>query len=359
MPDDVGDKSEPPTPRRRSEARERGQVARSQELNAAVMLLVALMGLLWFGGGIWRALLLVMRTALETTSTADIKETLLLSSAALGRTFWAVAPLVALIFVFGLAVVFSQVGFMLTLKPITPSLDKLNPLEGVKRIFSPNSLVMLAQNLVKLLLIVGVAYTTLKSHAAEIFLAHTLDYAVLAAHAGDLVFDLGIKLVILLIILALLDYVWQKHRHEKQLKMTKEEVKEEMKRMDGDPIVKRRRREIQMKLAAERVKNAVPQADVVVTNPTHYAIAIKYDADSMSAPRVVAKGVDQLAMRIREIAASAGIPIVEKPLLARTLYKDVEVGHEIPERFYRAVAEVMAYVYQIAGQNMGPKPVPA
>lgn len=357
MPDDVGDRSEPPTPRRRMEARERGQVARSQELNAAVMLLVSLMGLLWFGGGIWQALLNVMRASLETTNTADIKETLLLSSASMSSMFWAVSPLIALIFVFGVAVVLSQVGLMFTLKPITPSLDKLNPISGFKRIFSPNSFVQLAQNIAKLLLISGVSYITVKSHAAEVFLAHSLDHAVIVAHAADLVFDLGIKLVLLLIILALIDYIWQKYRHEKQLKMTKDEVKEEMKRMDGDPIIKRRRREIQMKLAAERLKNAVPQADVVVTNPTHYAIAIKYDADSMSAPRVVAKGVDHLAMRIREIAASASIPIVEKPLLARMLYKDVEVGHEIPERFYRAVAEVMAYVYQLAGQNIGPKPV--
>ncbi len=339
------------------EARERGQVARSQELSAAVMLLTALVGLLWFGNGIWTSMLNVMRTSLESTNTSDIKESLLLSSAAFSSMFWAVAPLVALIFVLGVAAILSQVGLLLTWKPITPSLDKISPLSGLKRIFSPNSLVQLAQNVLKLALITAIAYMTVKSKAAEVILAHSLDHAAIVGHASELIFDLGIKLVILLLLLAFIDFAWQKYRHEKQLKMTKEEVKEEMKRMEGDPLLKRRRREAQMKLSTERLKNAVPQADVIVTNPTHYSVAIKYDADKMSAPRVVAKGVDHLAFRIREIAASSGIPIVEKPLLARTLYKDVEVGHEIPEKFYRAVAEVMAYVYQLAGRNMGPKPV--
>ncbi len=358
MADDAGDKTEAPTPRRRRESRQKGQVARSQELNAAVMLLGALVGLALFGGGIWRTMLAVMRSALAGNGDATLDAALVLASLSVIDVAKALAPLMIAMLVVGLAVLIGQVGWLLTLEPLMPKLDKLNPINGIKRLFSPHSLVQLAQNVVKLSIIIGVAWLLVRGILDKLLHSHGLDFAYLFPFAAKLVFEVGIKLTLVLLVLALVDYVYQRYRHEKQLKMTKEEVKEEMKRMEGDPVVKRRRREVQMRLAAARVSAAVPQADVVVTNPTHYAVAIRYDHQSMAAPKVVAKGADYLAQKIRDIATASGVPIVEKPQLARMLFAEVEVGQEIPERFYRLVAEVLAYIYEMSGRSMGPAPVP-
>jgi flagellar biosynthetic protein FlhB len=166
------------------------------------------------------------------------------------------------------------------------------------------------------------------------------------------------RIATVLLVLAILDYLYQRFRIEKELKMTKEEVKEEMKRMEGDPKIKSRRRQIAQQAAMQRLKKDVPTADVVVTNPTHFAVALKYDPTGMAAPRVIAKGQDFLALKIREIAAEAGIPILERPPLARTLYRTVEVGQEIPEQLYAAVAEILAYVYELTGKSRR-RPAPA
>ncbi len=358
MADDFGDKSEPPTPRRRMEARNRGQVPKSQELNAAVLLLGSLLTLEMFGGRLWKKMLAVMGRSLEGDLIPGVKANLALSKGIVGEMISGILPLFLSAFVIALVIQYSQVGWLLTTKPLEPSFTKLNPINGIKRIFSPQSLFQLVQNLAKLSLVLLVSWSAVAGIIDQVMLAHTVDIALLMGLACKLMYYLGIRIAIVLLMLALIDYVYQRYRHEKQLKMTKDEVKEEMKRMDGDPVIKRRRREIQLKLAAERMKEAVPKADVIVTNPTHYAIAIQYDESNMNAPTVVAKGVDFLALRIREIASAHGIPIVEKPFLARTLYKDVEVGDEIPERFYRAIAELLAYVYEIAGRQIGPAPVP-
>lgn len=359
MADDVGDKTEPPTPRRRRESRDRGQIAKSQELSAAVLLLATFVGLKLFGGGLWRTLSDVMHKSLKFDSDLQPADLILLGKKVAGEAALSVMPLFITLFVVALLVMYMQVGWLVTLTPVTPTLNKLNPLTGIKRIFSTQSLVKFAQNIVKLSLIVVVIWTVPASIRGKVLLAHTLDFESVFFMAASLVFDVGMRLAIALILLAILDYFYERYRHEKQLKMTKQEVKEEMKRMDGDPVMKRRRREVQLRLAMERLKSTVPQADVVVTNPTHYAIAIRYNTDTMASPEVVAKGVDYLAQRIREIAAAAGVPIVERPSLARLLYSDVEVGKQIPERFFRAVAEVLAYVYELAGRRMGPVPVPA
>jgi flagellar biosynthetic protein FlhB len=194
--------------------------------------------------------------------------------------------------------------------------------------------------------------------ADRVLLAATAEFPAGFPMAWDLVFKLGIRLGRVILILALFDFAYQRYRHEKDLKMTKQEVKEELKRMDGDPVLKRRRREVQMQLALQRIRRDVPQADVVVTNPTHYAVALRYDPETMSAPKVVSKGADHLAVRIREIAAAAGVPIVERPVLARMLYNEVKVGREVPGKFFEAVAEILAYIYELTHRNMRPQPVP-
>jgi flagellar biosynthetic protein FlhB len=182
-------------------------------------------------------------------------------------------------------------------------------------------------------------------------MAQGLEFKQIFNLGASLVYAIGIRIAIVLLILAILDYVYQRFRVEKELKMTKQEIKEEMRRMEGDPKIKQRRRQIALQGAMQRVKKDVPTADVVVTNPTHYAVALKYDPTGMSAPKVVAKGQDFLALRIREIAAGAGVPILERPPLARSLYRLVEVGQEIPEQFYAAVAEILAYVYELTGRS--------
>jgi len=249
-----------------------------------------------------------------------------------------------------LASAVGQVGLLFTVRPITPSLDKLNPLNGLKRMFSARSLVQLVMGLAKMTVLTAVAYWTLKSRLGRLAGASLLPYEAMAQITIDFLFTLGIRLTTCLL-LAIIDWIYQRLKHEKELRMTKQEVREELKRMDGDPHVKRRRREVQMQLALQRIRSAVPKADVVVTNPTSFAVAIQYDARTMSAPKVTAKGADLLAQRIRELAILHGVPIVERPPLARALYRSVEIGQEIPAAFYRAVAEVLAYVYELAGRG--------
>jgi flagellar biosynthetic protein FlhB len=356
MPDEFGERTEPATPRRRIEARQRGQVPRSHELTTAMLLLGLLLLLKYFGPGVWHTLLSIVYRGLSTGQT-DRGQLAPFSRGVALDAFRAVAPLLGIAFILALAVTAAQVGWLVTLHPLTPSLAKINPLNGLRRMFSSRSLVTLAINTVKLALVAAVAWLTISGQIHAILAAIDTDHAVLLARAADLTYTLGVRLALLLVVLAIIDYVYQRYRHERDLRMTKEEVKEELRRMEGDPILKRRRRQVQMQLAMQRVRSAVPQADVVVTNPTHLAIAIQYDADKMNAPVVVAKGADYLALRIRELAAAHGIPMVERPTLARLMYDAVEVGKEVPSRFYQAIAEILAYVYELTGRRMGPAPV--
>ncbi len=358
MPDDVGDKSEPPTPRRRAEARDSGQVAKSQDLSAAVLLLTALIGFKLFGLTIWQTMGNGMRGALGSDDPPVIDHAIRFGTKFVTDVIISVAPWFAILVVVALVVMYAQVGWLFTFKTLAPKLDKLNPINGAKRIFSSQTLVQLGMNILKLTLVSGVAYLAVRGVFNRLLLAHTVAFAATTALMFDLVFYVGIRLAVVLFVIAILDFIYQRYRHEKQLKMTKEEVKEEMKRMEGDPVVKRRRREVQMRLAMERLKSSVPKADVIVTNPTHYSVAIQYKSDEMVAPKVIAKGVDLMAKRIRELAAESGVPVVQKPELARRLYAEVEVGYEIPERFYRVVAEILAYVYELAGKTDRPVATP-
>ena len=358
MAEDKDAKTEPPTARRRTEARNNGQVARSQDLSASVLLIGGLVFLRYIGPDMWNRLLAIYRTAFFSEQAGDRNQLIPLATAAAIEMFKMLAPFMALMVVLTVVVTYAQVGLLWTLKPLVPNLKKLNPITGFGRIFSAKSLVQLVQNLGKLAVVFVVFYLVVKGMLDEIVFALSLDYAATFGLAAQLVFRLGIALGVVLFILALFDFAYQRYRHEKDLKMTKEEVKDEMRSMEGDPVVKRRRRELQMQLAVQRLRKAVPQADVVVTNPTHVAVAIRYDAKTMGAPKVTAKGADHMALRIRQIAAAAGVPIMERPPLARMLYENVEVGREIPERFYQAIAEILAYVYELTGRKLAPQPVP-
>lgn len=345
------DKTEAPTPRRRQEARSKGQVARSQDLTAAVLLFVGFASLRYIWPPLWHSLHAIIVTSLTPEEPTRV-DGLLPFSLAIGREMiYRVLPFLLILFVAGFAVLYAQIGPLLTLQPITPSLNKINPLNGIKRLFSLRSLMIAFLNIGKLVVVGSVAYVALSADAGAIMFASTFAFQDVLRLGATLLFELCMQLSIAILILALIDLVWQRYRHERDLRMTKEEVKDEMRSMEGDPKMKQRRRQVQLQLAMQRLQKDVPKASVVVTNPTHLSIAIAYDAAAMVAPKVVAKGADEMALRIRQIAQQHGIPIVERKPLARALFDAVDVGDFIPERFYRVIAEILAYIYELTGRG--------
>ncbi len=347
---DTGEKTEPATPRRRGEARARGHVPRSADLSAAVMLLTGFVALELWGGRIGEGLLQVMRRGLESPAPWDVGSVPVFAEAVVTDMLKRLLPFLLILLAVAMAIMFAQIGPLLTFQPITPSFGKINPISGFQRLFSAASWVTAATGLAKLAVLGIVVYVALAGSAASIAHAFLIEHGPLFMLGSRLTIRLGVAVSAAFLVLALLDYGWQRYRYDRNLRMTKEEVKDELRSMEGDPAIKRRRRQIQMQLAMQRLKKDVPRADVVVTNPTHVAVAIAYDGESMVAPKVVAKGADYVALRIRQIAQEWGIPIVERRALARALYESVEVGQYVPERFYTAIAEILAYVYELTGR---------
>ncbi len=352
MPD-TGEKTEAPTPRRRQETREEGNVARSQDLSAAVMLLGAVVLLGWFGRHMLGGMKTMVEAALGGGWSADVSV-----AGDIGQRWASMMSIGAHIGapialgVVGLAVLASivQVGFLVSIKPLTPKLSKLSPLRGIQQLFSMRSAMRLVMSLGKVAVVAVVAGLSIYFDLPRVMALIQLDPAPALAASAGLVYWLAMRIALVLLILALLDYAYQKWQHEQDLRMTKQEVKEEFKRMEGDPLVKQRRARVARQLAMQRLSAAVPTADVVVTNPTHFAVALKYDGQTMHAPKLIAKGADFLAMRIRQLAAANAVPLVERKELARALYRGVDVGQEIPPEHYAAVAEILAYVYRLSGR---------
>ena len=348
-PDDQGERTETPTQRRREESRQRGQVARSQDLSSAVILLGALGALQVLGPRIFAQLAGVM------TRLLDVRDGAAWDLSRLDQTFrlglWSVAvillPLLLTVMVAGVLSNLMQVGLVLSGEPLIPKLGKISPLLGAKRMFSKRSLVRLAMSLGKVAVIAVIAYITISSRLGQILASAGLGYQRIVSTAGEMVFLLGIRVALVLFGLAVLDFLFQRWQHEQDLKMTRQELKEDLKRMEGDPQLRAHRLRVARQLAMQRMGLEVPRSTVVVTNPTHLAVALLYTED-MNAPKVTAKGADLLALRIRQIAAASGVPIVERKPLAQALYKSCEVGQEVPVRLYQAVAEVLAYVYELA-----------
>jgi flagellar biosynthetic protein FlhB len=263
----------------------------------------------------------------------------------------ALAPILAGVIVIAIVVNLAQVGLVFSGKRLQPNLDALNPVKGFSRVFGGGQGWMhFVMSLMKMTLVASVAYSAVHGRLVQIVEVQRLSFLQIFGLGASIVFSILLRIAVLLLVLAVLDYVWQRYRMEKQLRMTKQEVKEEMRRMEGDPKIKQRRRQIAVQMLTQRFKKDVPTADVVVTNPTEFAVALKYDSTSMHAPRVIAKGQGYLAQKIREIAIAHGVPILERKPLARALYKLVDVGQEIPEQFYSAVAEILAYVYELSGK---------
>jgi flagellar biosynthetic protein FlhB len=353
MAEDMGDKTEAPTPRRRAEARNQGNIARSPDLSAAVVILGLMFMLKWYGPDLVKALKTLMAEVLSGNVLGDSNQDNLFALVLrlillIAR---AMAPLMIGAVLIAVLINLIQVGLFFSTKRLEPNFAALNPTKGLKKIFGGGtSFVQLAMNAMKMSLVALTAYSAIHGRMPEIVTVQQLTFVQIFGLGAQIVFSIIVRVTVLLLVLAIIDYFYQRYRIEKSLKMTKQEVKDEMKAMDGDPKIKQRRRQIAMQIVTQRFKRDVPTADVVVTNPTEFAIAIKYDEGSMHAPRVVAKGQGYLAMKIREIAIAHGVPILERKPLARALYRLVDIGQEIPEQFYSAVAEILAYVYELSGK---------
>jgi flagellar biosynthesis protein FlhB len=348
------EKTEAPTPRRKQEARNDGNVARSTDLTAAFMLVAAVLALNILGTNMIRALGQTTSVLLNSEHLPNPTRTEGLGESIYYSVFMfavALGPIVLAITAVGLLASLGQVGFLLTLKPLEPNFGKLSPLKGISNLFSMRAGMRLVMSVFKVILIAGVAIWFVLGDMPHILHIAEMSVPQAFAASGTIVFGLAMKLALLLLVMAIIDYAFQRWQHEQDLKMSKQDVKEEMKRMEGDPMVKQRRTRVARQLAMQRIAQAVPKADVIVTNPTHFSIALQYDTDTMRAPKVIAKGADFMAMRIRQIAISHGIPLVERKPLAQALYHGVEIGDEVPPEHYAAVAEILAYVYRLSGKR--------
>ena len=353
MAEQSGEKSFDPTPHRREQAREKGQVAYSQDLGSAILLLAGA-GLLWFlGGGLAQVMAKTTeRLLLEPIDMLADESTLLSSSTALFMEIGAVLlPLLALLMLAAWATSVSQVGFLFVPSKLALDANRLNPISGLQRIFSPQGFMRLGFGLFKVLVVALVSFGVLWNRGPQVLEASDLETIELASLIADVSFSTVFWVGSALLVLALADLAFQRWKHEQDLKMTAQEMKEEMKNLQGNPEVAARRRQVQRQMAMARLGDSVPQADVVVTNPTELAIALRYDIDNMAAPIVVAKGAGVIAQRIRMLALENDVPIVERKPLARLLYKEVEVDQPVPAETYGAVAEVLAYVYQLKGKK--------
>ncbi|TWG84108.1 flagellar biosynthetic protein FlhB [Cupriavidus gilardii J11] len=354
------EKTEPASPRRLEKAREEGQVVRSRELGTFLMLMAGAVGLWGLGGMLGRKLDLVMRAALgfEPAVARDPERMLTGLGQLAFEALLGVLPLLLLLAVTALVSPMLLGGWLFSTKSLMPDFSRLSPIKGLGRLFSAHTLVELAKAIAKSLLVGGVAAWVLwgKLPEAVALMSAPVDEALI--HMLELVLYCCAVAALALLLVAGLDVPWQFYEFFKKLRMTKEEVKQEHKESEGDPHVKGRIRQMQRAMARRRMMSEVPKADVVVTNPTHFAVALRYQEGQMGAPRVVAKGTEAVAARIRELAGEHRVPIVSAPPLARALHRHVELGQEIPAGLYTAVAEVLAWVYQLKNWHHSYGPVP-
>lgn len=350
-----GEKTEPATAKKLREAREDGKVAKSKELTAAFDLIVLFLVLKIFISFVADGLMGVFRFVYGMIPDFVANNAKELSSQAVSALFLEIMTRIIMIcapfFAFGVAITLVisilQVGWKVTAKPMMPKGDKFNPINGFKRIFSKDSLFELLKSIIKIFIIIYVAYTSIRGEANTLFLLYEIPLMQAVILCGKVIIDAGFKISIVYLVIGLADFIYQKHKFSEDMKMTKQEVKDEYKNTEGNPEIKGRQRQRMREASRRRMMQDVPKADVVITNPTHLAVAIKYDAESQRAPIVLAKGEDFLAQKIREAAKEHHVEIVENKPLARMLYANVDVGQEIPPELYQAVAEVLAMVYNM------------
>lgn len=350
-----GEKTEEPTAKKLSDARNDGKVAKSRELDNAVglLLLFVLLQVTMsnLGGGMLRLFETfynrIPEILDENASGMTARSVSRIVQRALVDAFWMVLPFFAVGFLAMFVVNLLQVKWKVTTKPLKPDFKKFNPINGFKRFFSKDSLVELIKSFAKIILITWMAYSAVADDTRQLLLLYDMNLMQAIMLVGSIILNAGMKISVAYFIIGIIDYIYQKWKFKDEMKMTKQEVKDEYKNSEGDPQIKGKQRARMREASQRRMMQDVPKADVVITNPTHYAVALKYDAEQSQAPVVLAKGADHLALQIKEKAKEADIEIVENKPLARMLYANVEVGEEIPPELYQTVAEILAAVYRL------------
>ncbi|WP_239617011.1 flagellar biosynthesis protein FlhB [Cohnella mopanensis] len=348
-----GEKTEKATPKKRQESRDKGQVAKSAEIPSSLILLACICCLLMLGPFLQKQLLSLFSDTFLHRLNMDVTDQNILglfSQYAIQMLIF-LAPIFIIVVIVAFASYYVQIGWLFTFKPIQPKFEKLNPLKGAKNIFGMRSIIEFLKSSLKLVSVALIVFTTLWSERERLLeLAH-LPVQDIFGFVSSLAVRMGIFVAALLFILAIGDFLYQRHEYEKNLKMSKQDIKDEYKNTEGDPLIKAKIKERQRRMAFMRMMQEVPKADVVITNPTHFAVALKYDASKMDAPTVIAKGQDYLALRIREIAKQNEVITMENKPLARALFERTEVGQSVPGDLFQAVAEVLAYVYRLKGRR--------
>ncbi len=354
MAEDKGSKTEKPTSKRRSEARRKGQVSKSMELNTFGVLLTGLFVLFFAGSFMYGQLTSMMVDVCSNSAQISSEGSDLLAFLIDKVKLMAVilSPLLLVIFIMAIFVNIIQVGVNFTPEPLMPKLSKIDPIKGFAKLFSLRSLVELFKSIAKIIIIAVTSYLIISGEMTHIVRLGDMAPIQIGYYVLKISFEIFLKTCWIFAIVAILDFAFQKWQHEQDLMMTKDEIKEELKQTEGDPLVRARIRSIQREMSRKRMMAKVPQADVVVTNPTHLAVALVYSPDQAAAPVVVAKGRALVAEKIKEIAKKHNVPLVEDKPLARALFKHCEVNDAIPYALYQAVAEILAYVYRLKGKNI-------
>jgi len=343
------ERTERATPKRRRETRKKGQVALSKEVSSAFVLLSSLSIFYFAGPWMFSKIIFLMQETYRNIDTLDLSSSSfhLLIIDVMRQFILIISPLLCAIMVTGIISNVVQTGFLFSTEAISFKLSKINPINGLKRLYSLRSLVELVKSLTKITLVGGIAFFLIKSRYDNLLGLIQLDVLDIFTFIGSEASLIGFYTFGFLLVLAIFDYLFQRWHYEKDLKMTKQEVKEEMKHTEGDPKIKARIRSIQQEMSRNRMMAMVPDATVVITNPSHLAVALKYDTNNMLAPKVIAKGAGIIAKKIKDIAIENNIPVVEEKNIARVLYKTVDINSYIPIELYHAVAEVIAYVYKL------------
>ncbi|WP_163971236.1 flagellar biosynthesis protein FlhB [Oceanobacillus halotolerans] len=345
----AGEKTEKATPKKRQDERKKGKVAKSQDVNTAILLLCSFIVLFVFGSMMKENLTTLFEYTFTEYIEWNVTEQSVYQVFVSGSIEMAkmLAPIMIVAIIAGLAANLTQIGFLYTTEPLKMDLKKIDPIQGAKRIFSVRALVELLKSLFKIVFIGVITFAVIWLFKDDMMMLAFKNADNAVAFFGQTTIIMGISTAIALLFLSIFDYVYQRYDYEKNMKMSKQDVKDEYKNTEGDPLIKSKIKEKQREMANRRMMSEVPKADVVITNPTHFAIAIRYDENQASAPYVIAKGADHLAFRIKEIAKAHDVVMVENKPLARSMYDVIEIGDVIPEQFYQAVAEVLAYVYRL------------
>jgi flagellar biosynthetic protein FlhB len=344
------EKTEAPTEKKRRESREEGQVAFSKELSSAALLGGIVLTLVATSPLILDAFRELMTRIFRQMASADeltINSVYALSGEIVSTMLPAFTPFLMVIIFVAIFASVLQVGVQITFKAIAPKFSKLSPLTGIKRLFSSQSLADFLKSMAKMIIVGFVGYLTYMEKISELNGLSVSTPEAILKYNFTVVAEIAGKILLAMVAIAIFDYFYQRWHHEQQMMMTKQEVKEETKQSEGDPQLKARIRQIQREMSNARMMQEVPKADTLIVNPTHFSVALLYDRDVMAAPEVTAKGADHMALRMRIIARENNIPILERPELARDLYANVEIGEDIPERFYKVIAEILAFVYRL------------